>query len=429
MAKTLAPLSWSTQTRIAESLIPNSDNPRIINPHMVEQLKKSVERFNIVELVVIDTDDRVLVGHQRLAILKLLGREKEEIEVRVPSRKLSKKEYDEYLLISNRVHGEFDMQKLLENFDIETLLGAGFDDTDLSHIFTEQLEIEDDGFNEEKALEEIKVPISQTGDIYRLGYHILGCGSSNDPAFMQKLVGDRKAEMIMADPPFNIDLNYDKGIGGKKNYQGNVDDNLSDGEYKKFIHQNMQVAMSFAQANAHVFYFSDPYYIGMMQELYKELDIKPVRVCLWLKAGAFNPTPGVAFNRSYEPATYGTVGKPYIAENPKNLSEVMNKEIGAGNQALDDMLDMMDIWICKRVALGEYEHPTQKPVTLYEKSLRRCTKVGDTVIDPFAGSGATLLACEQLKRKCITVDINPIFVDLTIRRWEEYTKQKAVKIS
>ena len=429
MSKKSAPLTWSTTKRIAKTLIPNSSNPRVISEKMIELLKKSIQTYNIVELVVIDTDDRVLVGHQRLAILKMLGRENEEIEVRIPSRKLSQKEYDEYLLMSNRIHGEFDIQKLLENFDMETLFEAGFDDSDLSHIFDEQLEIEEDGFNVEKALEEIKVPISQTGDIYKLGDQIVACGDSNDLAFMQKVVGDRKVQMITADMPYNIDLDYNGGIGGKKNYQGNVDDNLSDADYRTFVLTSVKNAISFVDKDAHVFYFSDPRYIGMVQSIYAELGIESKRVCLWIKAGAFNPTPSSAFNRAYEPATYGTIGKPFISDNLKNISEIMNKEVGSGNQAHDDILDMLDIWICKRVPTGEYVHATQKPVTLYEKSLRRCSKPGDTILDPFAGSGTTLLACEQLKRKCITVDMNPIFVDIVIRRWEEYTKQKAVKIS
>ena len=430
MSKKSAPLTWSTTKRIAKELIPNASNPRVISEKMIELLKKSIQTYNIVELVVIDTDDRVLVGHQRLAILKMLGRENEEIEVRIPSRKLSQKEYDEYLLMSNRIHGEFDIQKLLENFDMETLFEAGFDDSDLSHIFDEQLEIEEDGFNVEKALEEIKVPISQTGDIYKLGDQIVACGDSNDLAFMQKVVGDRKVQMVTADSPYNIQYDYVKGFGGgNKNYQGDVDDNLSDADYRKFLYTSVKNAISFVDKDAHVFYFSDPRYIGMVQSIYAELGIESKRVCLWIKAGAFNPTPSSAFNRAYEPATYGTIGKPFISDNLKNISEIMNKEVGSGNQAHDDILDMLDIWICKRVPTGEYVHATQKPVTLYEKSLRRCSKPGDTILDPFAGSGTTLLACEQLKRKCITVDMNPIFVDIVIRRWEEYTKQKAVKIS
>ncbi len=429
MVENIIPLKWSTQTRIVKDLILNSNNPRIKNEKVEEQVKKSLEKYNIVELVVIDTDNRVICGHMRLSILKELNRENESIEVRVPNRKLSQKEYDGYLLLSNRLHADFDYQKLFDNFDIETLLESGFDDQDLSHIFDEQLEIEDDGFNTEKELNEIKVPISKIGDIYKLGNHVLACGDSNDLTFMQKVIGQRKVQMITADSPYNIGLSYDKGLGGKQNYQGVVDDNKTEAEFRKFIYQNVKTAISFVDKDAHIFYFSDPKNVGMVQEIYKELGIENKRTCLWLKAGAFNPTPGTAFNRSYEPAIYGTLGKPYISENPKNITEIMNKEIGTGNQALDDILDMIDIWICKRVPLNEYTHPTEKPVTLYEKSLRRCSKPGDTILDPFAGSGSTLIACEQLKRNCITVDINPIFVDLVIRRFEEFTKLKAVKIN
>jgi len=102
-------------------------------------------------------------------------------------------------------------------------------------------------------------------------------------------------------------------------------------------------------------------------------------VCLWIKNG-FNATPQTAFNKSYEPCVYGLVGKPYLSET-KNLTEIINKEIHTGNQAIDDILDIIDIWLVKRLAGQDYSHPTEKPASLHEKPLKRCTRVGDIVLD------------------------------------------------
>ena len=128
-------LSWNIEMRIVSDLVPNPMNPRVISPSQIAALQKSLSVFGVVELPVIDTDNQVIAGHQRLMALKLLGRENEVIPVRVPNRKLTKSEYEQYLLTSNRLHGDFDWDKLAENFDIETILASGFEDGDLSLIF------------------------------------------------------------------------------------------------------------------------------------------------------------------------------------------------------------------------------------------------------------------------------------------------------
>ena len=113
-----------------------------------------------------------------------------------------------------------------------------------------------------------------------------------------------------------------------------------------------------------------------------------------------------------------------------NFTEVLNKELGPnGNKLLDDIADTFDIWIAKRVAGQEYEHPTQKPLTLHERPIKRCTAPGGTVLDLFGGSGSTLLACDAMKRKCFLAEIEPIFIDLIIRRYEHATGTKAKKLN
>jgi len=423
MKKTLL---WRTETRKVSDLVPNTLNPRTISPKQIEDLKKSLQTFNLVEIPVIDTNNKLIAGHQRLAVMKLLGRGGETIDVRVPSRKLKKKEYDAYLLASNRIHGEWDWEKLAENFDIETLMASGFDDADLSRIWDENINIEDVEFDVEKELAKIKTPKTKVGDAYQLGNHFLICGDSRNFETVRKIVGIRNVSMLYFDPPYNISLDYDKGIGGKKNYGGNVDDNKSDEEYKAFLKKTIDNGLEMSHAFTHVFVWCDQKYIGLLQEIYKELHIENKRVCLWIKNGA-NPTPGVAFNKCYEPCVYGVRGKPYLSDKALNLTEILNKEIGNGNKAIDDMLDLLDIWLVKRITGSEYEHPTQKPPSLHEKALRRCTKPGDVVLDLFGGSGSTMIACEQLKRSCHMVEQSPIFCDVIIKRYEALTGKKAIK--
>jgi len=134
----------------------------------------------------------------------------------------------------------------------------------------------------------------------------------------------------------------------------------------------------------------------------------------------------VAFNKCYEPAVYGTLGKPYITDGVNDLNEIMNKGVSTGNKILEDI---SDIWLEKRLSSNEYLHPTMKPPTLYQKSILRCTKPGDIILDSFGGSGSTLIAGEQLRRKVYMVEKSPIFCSVIIQRWESLTGKKAQVVS
>ncbi len=420
-------LSWRTEARAISQLVPNPANPRVMSPKQVEDLKKSLTKFGVVELPVIDTDNRVIAGHQRLMALKLLGRENEQIPVRVPNRKLTQREYDQYLLTSNRVHGEFDWDKLAENFDIETVLASGFDDADLAMMF-DDITVENDDFDIEKELKRAKTTKVKLGDMYQLGPHKIICADSMDPKAVQKLMTGKKASTILSDPPYNISLSYDKGIGGKANYGGKTDDSKTDKEYEALLRGALTNGLASCTKDVHVFMYHDPRYTWLLQKLYKELGIAYKRTCLWIKNNS-TPTPNVGFNRHYEPVLYGVIGKPYLSDRAFNFSEVLNPEIGSGNRTIDDIYDMIDIWLVKRISGSQYEHPTEKPATLHERPLRRCTKPGEIVLDLFSGSASLMIACHQLKRIAYMVEREPIFVQLTLNRYAKLTGEKAKKLN
>jgi DNA modification methylase len=408
------------------SLKASSYNPRKLSKKQEEDITQSLKKFGCVDPLIVnghkDRKNIVIGGHQRLKIMKKLKYK----EVPVVYLNLTLQKEKELNLRLNKNSGQWDFE-LLKKFEVDLLLDVGFGDEDLSDIWDESLELEDDNFNESKELEKIKKTEIKKGYAFSLGKHTLICGDSTDPNIIKRLMGNNKVDMIYSDPPYNINLNYNKGIGGKKNYGGNVKDNKSEKDYKEFLNKTITNALDVSKKDVHIFYYCDQGYIGLVQELYKELGIQNKRVCMWIKNG-FNVTPQVAFNKSYEPVIYGTRGKPYLSK-VKNLSEILNKEVGAGNRAIDDIFDIFDIWLASRVSALDYEHPTQKPITLHEKSLRRCTKVDDIVLDSFGGSGSTIIACEQMKRRCFMVEQNPIFCQLIINRFESYGNTKAKKIN
>lgn len=420
-------LTWTTETRKISDLVPNALNPRVMSDRQMAALKKSLLDFGVVELPVVDRDNKVIAGHQRLVALKLIGPAHAVISVRVPNRKLTKKEYERYLLSSNRISGEFDWQKLTDNFDIDTILTSGFEDGDLALIF-DDVSIEDDDFKVDKELAKIKKTSVKPGDLYQLGTHRILCANCADPVSVKKLMGSKKAAAILTDPPYNIGLSYDKGIGGTSNYGGHTDDSKTEKEYEKLLWSALSNGLASCLSNAHVFMYHDPRYTWMIQSLYKELGIAYKRTCLWIKNNS-TPTPNVSFNRQYEPVLYGTIGKPYLSSRAFNFSEVLNPEIGGGNKTIDDIYDLFDLWLAKRINGADYQHPTEKPPSIHERPLRRCTKPGDIILDLFSGSASLMVACQQLKRCAYLVEREPIFVQLAINRYEKLTGLKAKKLN
>jgi len=423
----MAKLTWRTETRRVKDLLPFKQNPRKMSPKQIDDLKKSLTKFDLVEIPAIDTNDRILAGHQRCAVLQLLGRGDEMIDVRVPSRPLTDSEYKQYLIASNKVHGDWDEEILSEYFETDLLLESGFDQDEITDIFTDVLETEDDGFDVEKEAKKIKKPKSKLGDLYQLGPHRLLCGDSTKLESVKKVVGEATIDMVYNDPVYNINLSYEKGVGGTKNYGGSAKDTRSPEEYETFLHKTVENALAVSNIDVHIFYYCDETYVPLIAKIYATLGIDFKRICIWLK-GVANPTPQIAFSKVYEPCVYGVRGKPYLSPNHQNFDEVLNRDIGTGGAMIENVMEMFNVWAVQRLSGNQYEHPTQKPITLHDKPIRRCTKVGDNILSLFGGSGGELLAAHQLKRTCYMVEMDPVFVDLIIKRFETYTGLKARKV-
>lgn len=419
----MSKLIWTTVQRKVNDLIPQKINPRKISDKQMSDIKKSLQKYNLVEIPAIDTDGVILAGHQRIRALQLLDRGGEIIDVRIPNRKLTEIESKQYLIASNKLGGDWDYD-LLKSFDIELLQLAGFEDMEIAKFWDDDTEVKNDSFDAEKELKKIKEPKTKLGDIIYLGKHKILCGDSTKPENLKRLLGEEKVSMIYSDPVYNLDIDYDGGIGGNKEYGGSVKDSRTFEEYKTFIRESLESALAVSNPSTHVFYYCDQVYIGLIQDIYRSLGISNKRVCLWLK-NSQNPVPKIFCNKAYEPAVYGIRGRPYLAESVTNLNEVLNKEFGTGNELVAQVDDFLEIWTAKRLSAKDYEHATSKPITLHEKAIKRCTKPNDIILDSFLGSGSTLLAGEQLGRRVYGLELEPKFCDLIIKRYELFTGKKA----
>lgn len=419
-------LVWHTEVRKVKDLIPYAKNPRVISKEQMEGLKRSLDKFNVAELIAINKDQTIVAGHQRAQALILLGRGEEEIEVRVPSRQLTKAEFKDYLLTSNRSGGSWDWSKLSSDFDLDDLKLAGFDDLDLSHIFDEKTKEENSEWNDEEELKKIKrseIKIKK-GDLFALGKHRLICGSSLDKNTVSELMNGIEANMVNDDIPYNIGLSYNKGVGNKKHYGGTINDNKTDEEYKTFVKTLLENALSVIKKDAHIIFWCDERYVWLLQTLYQEIGIDSKRLLIWVKNNS-SPTPTCAFSKATEFAVYGTVGSPYLCKRFNDLNEIQNNDMTNGNDLHKEIVDNSNLMLVKRLPSNQYSHPTEKSPLLHYKALKRCTRVGDIVLDLTAGSGSILIACEQLKRVAYVCELEPVFCQLIINHYENESGNKA----
>lgn len=401
-------------------------NPRTISEKQKTELRESIERFGLVDPIIVNNHpDRkgiVIGGHQRLQIAK-------EMQMKtIPAVfvHLAEDKERELNLRLNKNSGSWDFE-LLKKFDMSLLLDIGFDDKDFGEMWNDALAIEEDGFDVEQAVREIKKPKSQTGDLYQLGDHKILCGDATNMQDVARLVGDARMDLVTLDPVYGIGLNYANGISTKGKYAGAERDQLKGEAYRQFLKEAFTHALAVSKEDMHFFCWNDSRHIGLVQGLCEEMGLSHKAVCLWVKNN-FTPTPGIAWNKSFEACVYSVRGKPWLNPEVKNLTEILNREIDPGNRQLDDIISLFDIWLAKRLSMQEYLHCTQKPLTLYEKPLRRCSKVGANILELFSGSGTCLIACEQMKRKAFVMEKDPLFVDVCIQRFEELTGVKAKKI-
>ena len=422
-------LTWSHTTRKVSDITGNGYNPRKISENERKELQTSITEFGTVVPIILNIGSRkniIIGGEQRIHIYTDLGYK--EVECMIPSCELTLDEEKELNLRLNKNTGSWN-EELLKDFDLDMLLNVGFGDEELQDFF-DDVDLCEDDFDVDKAIKETITPTVESGEIWKLGDHRLLVGDSTNLELVQKMMNEDKADIIWNDFPYNIGLSYSKGTGGNASYQGSFskkDDSKSEADYLEFLNRSTEVAKAIAKDDCHYFYWSDPCNIWMMQTLYKQHGITNRRVCLWIKNNQ-NPTNMIAFNRLYEPCTYGTTGKPYLNNQMNSTNEILNQEVTTGNQVHDELHDMIDIWIEKRDDVNSYLHPTQKPVTLNEKPLKRCSAPGHIIFSGFGGSGSDLIACETLNRKWRGVEQDLIFATIIIKRWEDFTGRKAKKL-
>jgi DNA modification methylase len=368
-----------------KGLIPYAKNSRTHSEAQVAQIAGSIKEFGFNNPVLIDEDNGIIAGHGRVMAAQKLGLQA------VPCIKLahlSDTQRKAYVIADNRLalNAGWDDQMLTvelqeldsESFDLSLL---GFEADELNALLNPIKETE--GLTDEDEVPEVpEEPKTKPGDIYKLGRHRLMCGDSTSIDAVEKLMDGNKVDLIFTDPPYNVAFN---GRSGKHEVIKN--DNLSEQEFENFITEVCNTIQ-----------LIDPkaYYIWCNWDFYGALQGKlPYKACIVWAKNVFGM--GQGYRHQHEFCLFN--GK---------IDEVVKNE--------------SDLWSIKKDT--KYVHPTQKPVALSVRAFGNHIKLTN-VLDLFGGSGSTLIGAEQTGRTCYVMELDPKYCDVIVKRWEDFTGQKA----
>lgn len=374
-------------------LLPAEYNPRKeLKPgdSEYEKLKRSLEQFGYVEPVIWNkTTGRVVGGHQRLRVMKDMGlTEVECVVVELPEDK------EKALNIAlNKISGEWDKDKLallisdLQGTDFDVSL-TGFEPAEIDDLFKDTLKdgVKDDNFNVEEELQ--KPTFSKAGDLWMLGRHRLVCGDSTKPETFELLMNGIKANLTITDPPYNV--NYEGSAGKIKN------DNMENNAFYEFLlaaFRNTEAVMA-DDASIYVFHADTE---GLnFRKAFSDAGFYLSGTCIWKKQSlVLGRSP---YQWQHEPVLFGWKKKG------KHQWYTGRKE--------------STIWEFDKPKKNG-DHPTMKPIPLLAYPIMNSSMSNTVVLDPFGGSGSTLIACEQTDRICCTVELDEKFCDVIVKRYIE----------
>lgn len=383
-----------------DKLIPYANNARTHSEEQIKKIQASLREFGFINPVLIDKDCGIIAGHGRVEAAKREGM------TEVPCvwvEHLTEAQKKAYILADNRLALDagwdmdilkVELEELKEiNFDLDL---TGFDGEELSDLFGEESDeaVEDDY---EVALPE--EPKTKAGDVYQLGRHRLICGDSTDPKVIHKLMDSARVDLFLTDPPYNVDYE-----GKTKDNLKIMNDTMGDDDFRQFLRDAFFAADEVMKAGA-VFYIwhadSEGYnFRGACHDVGWE-----VRQCLiWNKNCMVMGRQD--YHWKHEPCLYGwKSGAGHLWSSDRKQTTILNFD---------------------RPSKSE-NHPTMKPVKLFDYQIQNNTKSEDIVLDTFAGSGTTVIACEQNGRTAYCCELDPKYCDVIIDRWEVLTGEKAVK--
>jgi DNA modification methylase len=442
------------ETRLLADLHPAEYNPRVpLKPADPEyqSIKRSIEEFGYADPIVINSDGTIIKGHQRRTVMMDMG----YLEADVIVLDIQDKAKEKALNIAlNKITGKWDnaiLKDLLLELDLEgydfSVTGFHRDDLeDLIQLVDIPAEATDDCFDPDAAAAEIVEPVSRIGDIWQLGRHRLMCGDSTDPDDVAVLMGGEKLDLVITDPPYNVDYGAktefleaylgQEGTRQNSTIQNDHMDNLSFYQFLLAAFQNMNEAM---RTGAAIYVFHAESTGLQFRQAYADAGLKLAQCLIWEK-NAF-VLGRQDYQWRHEPILYGwKEGAAHYFVNDRTQDTVLLEDVpefksmkrqellAFVEKIFRDYRDQQTVHFENKPTRNAL-HPTMKPVPLIGRLMNNSSKPGWLVGDFFGGSGSTLMAAEQLGRTAYIMEMDERNVDVIVHRWEQYTGRSAVKLT
>ena len=402
----------------------NPRNARTHSKKQIRQIADSIEKFGFITPIIVDENKVILAGHGRWLAAKLLRLHRIPILVVAG---LSEAQRRAYALADNKLaeRAGWDIAALaIELDEIAPLLSkagldiqlTGFEPAEIDALMGDLIDPEQDPADEQPDIG--AVPTSRKGDLWLLSRHRLLCGDAREASNVRKLMGGDRAAMVITDPPYNVAISSIQGRGQIKHRDFvAASGELSSSQFIRFLVEALSLAAKHSVSGSIHYVFMDWRHLREIltagEEVYGELK----NLVVWAKT---NAGQGSFYRSQHELIFVFKSG---------DAAHVNNFELGQHGRTRSNVWNYAGVNTFRAGRLDDLSvHPTVKPAALIADAMRDCSRRGDIVLDPFMGSGTTILAAERVGRRGYGLELDPLYVDAAIRRWQAFTKRDAILI-
>lgn len=410
-----------------ENITPYEKNPRK-NDEAVKYVAESIKEFGFKVPIVIDKDNVIVAGHTRYKAAKKL--KLSEVPC-IIADDLTDEQVKAFRLADNKVAEKAEWDFDLLNEELEELAGFDMDlfgfDIEEDEEEPQEPDIDEDGYDTEPPAE----ATAKLGQIYQLGEHRLMCGDSTSSADVAKLMNNELADLVLTDPPYNVNISNSQGMTIEN-------DNMGDSQFRDFLTDAFANVEEFLkEGGAFYIWFASREHINFEKAL-NENGLTVRQELIWNKNSLVLSRQD--YQWKHEPCLYGWKegAAHYFTDSRKLTTVIEDQKPNIKQMKKEEMAALLEEIFSDKISttiINEDKpshndlHPTMKPLKLMGRLISNSSKKGELVLDLFGGSGSTLMAAEQLGRRCNMMEYDPKYVDVIIDRWESFTGKKAVLLN
>ena len=409
---------------------PNPNNPRVLRDDKFQKLKQSITEFpKMLSLrpMVIDENNVVLGGNMRLRALQELGfTDIEEAWVK-RSSDLTEEEKKRFIIADNVAFGEWDWDTLANDWEVVDLEAWGLDIPQFDTVESEELEAIEDDYDLPEGGIETDIVI---GDFFEIGNHRLLCGDSTQTDTYQKLMNGELADMVITDPPYNV--NY---VGKTKDSLKIINDSMSNDDFYIFLYDFYTALGSYTKLGGAWYVWHADSQGHVFRQAFKDSGLLLKQCLIWVKNALVMGRQD--YHWKHEPCLYGwKEGAVHYFTNDRTKTTVIEDDINLNKLTKEEMKKMLNEILSDKTKSTiihinkphrNAEHPTMKPILLFAPLIENSSKVGEIIVDGFLGSGTTMVASHQLKRKCYGLELDPKYCQVIIDRMRKLDSTLIIK--